>query len=134
MSVVSAAVREEVRQRAGERCEYRRKPEHIDTYSPQVDHIIPQKHDGSSELDNLAWACFRCNNTKGSDISGYDTETRELTPLFNPRTQNWDDHFEIIEAVLIGRIPIGRVTIRVLQMNHPKQIEARRSLIDAGLW
>ncbi|MBZ0320837.1 MAG: HNH endonuclease [Anaerolineae bacterium] len=134
MTTISAAIREQVRQRASRRCEYCRKPESIDIYSPQVDHIIPQRHEGSSELDNLAWACFRCNNKKGSEISGYDKPTGELTPLFNPRTQAWDEHFEMVEAVLIGKTAIGRVTIWLLEMNHPKQIESRRSLIEAGAW
>jgi 5-methylcytosine-specific restriction endonuclease McrA len=77
-------------------CEYCHQPELFSPYSYHVDHILPVKrHGGSEGLDNLAWACFECNTNKAGDISRYDYETKELTPLYNPRTQLWDDHFEM---------------------------------------
>ena len=103
-------------------------------YSYQVDHVIPEKHLGSSEINNLAWACFKCNNAKSTDISSYDAETGTLTPLYSARTQMWNEHFEILEGVIIGKTPIGRVTSRILEMNSPQQIGDRRSLIEDGLW
>jgi 5-methylcytosine-specific restriction endonuclease McrA len=69
MSVISKTVREQVRQRAGMRCEYCRKPEGVSQFAHTIDHIIAVKHEGTSEFDNLAWACFQCNSTKGSDIA-----------------------------------------------------------------
>jgi len=109
-------------------------PENIGLYAHHVDHIISLKHNGSSEIENLAWACFQCNVAKGSDIAGYDEETDELTPLFHPRPQKWGDHFEMVDIVIIGRTPVGRLTVRLLQMNHPERIEARQKLLAAGLW
>jgi hypothetical protein len=82
----------------------------------------------------LAWACFQCNVAKGSDVASYDAQTDELTPLYNPRTQEWDDHFELDGAEIVGKTPVGRVTVRLLQMNHPERIEIRYWLIEAGLW
>ncbi len=37
-----------------------------------VEHIIPQAHGGTNELDNLALACRRCNHEKGRrhDVKG----------------------------------------------------------------
>lgn len=96
MTRVSGTLREQVRLRAGDTCEYCRKPSAIDIYHHQVDHIIPEKkHLGSSQMSNLAWACFRCNNAKSTDISSYDAETHELTRLYNPRTDIWGDHFRL---------------------------------------
>ena len=134
MSTVPESIREQVRRRAGGRREYCGKPEEASTYPHHIEHIIARKHDGTSELSNLAWACFHCNVAKGSDIASYDRETSELTPLFNPRTQNWDDHFMLTDGMIVGKTAIGRVTVRLLQMNHPEQLEIRLQLIQAGLW
>lgn len=134
MTTISAAVREQVRQRANRRCEYCRLPEDFGFYSHQVDHIIALKHRGSSSPDNLAYACFNCNNAKGSDIASYDESTNQLTPLYNPRQQAWSDHFELNEAAIVGKTAVGRVTIFLLQMNDDEQVETRQAVIDAGLW
>jgi hypothetical protein len=135
MTRVTSSVRDQVRQRAKFRCEYCYKPEDANAFSHQVDHIIPEKHLGTSALSNLAWACFRCNNAKSTDIASYDADTGALTPLYNPRTQNWGEHFMTDEnAVIAGLTAIGRVTVRIPDMNRPRQIQIRQALIDAGLW
>ncbi len=120
---ISSSVREAVRNRAENRCEYCRKPEGSSKFSHQVDHIIPRKHEGPSTLENLAWACFQCNIAKGSDVAVYDLETGDLTHLFNPRTQQWNDHFELDGVLIVGKTPTGRVTVLALNMKHPSQIE-----------
>jgi 5-methylcytosine-specific restriction endonuclease McrA len=127
-------IREQVQQRANGRCEYCHLPEEFGFYGHQVDHIITVKHRGNSLLSNLAWACFDCNNAKGSDIASYDENTAELTPLFNPRTQVWNDHFQLNGAEIAGKTSIGRVTVFLFQMNRDEQIETRRDLIDVGIW
>jgi hypothetical protein len=38
------------------------------------------------------------------------------------------------ESQTVGKTPVGRVTVRILQLNHPKQLRIRRELIDLGLW
>jgi hypothetical protein len=128
-------MRELVRDRAKGRCEYCGKPEGVNTFSHQVDHIIPENHTGTSEFHNLAWSCLRCNSTKGSEIASYDVVNKQLIPLYNPRIQNWDEHFEMkADASIEGKTPVGRVTVRILQMNHLKQLKTRRNLIESGLW
>ena len=134
MTRVPARLREQVRQRAQRRCEYCRKPETVGGFSYQADHIIPGRHLGRTELSNLAWTCFKCNNSKSVDIASYDEETGVLTPLYHPRTQLWNEHFEMLEGIILGKTPIGRVTIRILEMNDPQQIEIRRLLAESGLW
>ena len=76
---------DEVWQRAGSLCEYCRMPQQYDLLTFQVDHIIARKHHGADELENLALACFACNNHKGPNIAGMDTETNEVVRLFHPR-------------------------------------------------
>ena len=134
MSRIPEAIRLQVQQRAGKRCEYCRKPEGVSAFSHHVDHIVAVKHGGHTELDNLAWACFQCNTNKGSDLTTFDPDTKALVRLFNPRTQNWDDHFEFRGALIAGKTPVGRATVRLLQMNSTVQVETRYRLMQAGLW
>jgi hypothetical protein len=79
-----------------------------------IDHIIPLRHEGSSDLDNLALACFQCNTIKSSEIASYADKV--LTPLYNPRLQVWDEHFEMDGTIIKGKTAIGRVTVRTLQI------------------
>jgi 5-methylcytosine-specific restriction endonuclease McrA len=89
------------------------------TYGHHVEHIIAIKHRGQTALDNLAWSCFQCNGNKGSDIASYDIETGELTRLFHPRTDHWEEHFELdSNAFVVGKTAIGRVTV-FLSTNEP---------------
>lgn len=93
MSRIPEKLRVFVEERADGRCEYCRKPSGVSAFSHQIEHIIAVKHGGLTEPDNLALACAQCNGHKGSDIASYDDQTGNLTPLFNPRTQQWGDHF-----------------------------------------
>ncbi len=106
----------------------------MSTYGYHVDHIVPIKHGGTSDPDNLAWACFECNVSKSENISSYDRITGQLIPLFHPRKQHWGDHFEMNEEIINGKDAIGRVTIHILDMNHPDQLETRRILLQIGAW
>lgn len=135
MSRITESVRQQVRERAKSRCEYCRIPETVVHFSHQVDHIVPPRHGGSDGLDNLAWACFRCNNHKGTDIATYDLDANERVFLFNPRTQDWLQHFALDHSGLIrGITAVGRATARLLQMNVPERVEARRTLLQAEQW
>ncbi|MGF1512781.1 MAG: HNH endonuclease signature motif containing protein [Elainellaceae cyanobacterium] len=51
-----------------------------------MEHIISEKHSGTTTLDNLALACPYCNRAKGTDLGSIDPESQQLTPFFNPRT------------------------------------------------
>lgn len=134
MSRISEAQRELVQQRAGGRCEYCHKPDLVSTYGYHVDHIIPLVHGGNSEIANLAWACFECNVSKGRDIASYDPVTGQLTRLYNPRADLWAQHFVFQGALILGITPIGRVTVTLLALNAPDQVETRQSLMDIGRW
>jgi len=135
MSRVPADVRDQVRERAGGRCEYCRKPEGAGGSHPyHVDHIIALRHGGSDALSNLAWACFHCNTGKGSDLASFDAETQAVALLYNPQTQRWEDHFALSGALIVGLTASGRVTVRLLGMNSANQVEIRQRLINAGEW
>ena len=92
----------------------------------EIDHIISEKHGGSTEADNLALTCWRCNRHKGSDLGSFDTLTGEFTFLFHPRQHQWVDHFRFLNGAEIqGITPEGRVTVKLLQLNTPKRLIER---------
>lgn len=131
-SEISGEVRQFVVTRAKHRCEYCLLHED-DAYSPhQVDHVIARKHGGSSSLDNLAYACLRCNLWKGTDIGSIDLETGKFVSLFNPREQHWTQHFALRGFVIEPLTVYGRVTARLLRLNIDKRVVERRALMLVG--
>jgi hypothetical protein len=60
-------------------------------------------------------------------------ETGALTPLYHPRRERWWQHSRIDEGKLMPLTPAARVTVRLLQLNHPDRVVERALLISAGL-
>jgi hypothetical protein len=92
-----------------------------------IEHIIPKIHGGTDDLDNLALACIDCNLHKGPNLTGIDPEAGAVTELFHPRRYVWEDHFFWRGIHLVSNTPIGRTTIRVLNMNSEDQLALRSS-------
>src|SRR5437763_10302822 len=99
---MDAALEDLVRRRARFRCEYCLLPEALVSTPFQFDHIIAQSHGGATSADNLALACFHCNNFKGPNLAGMDLETRRVIRLFHPRRDVREDHFRWDCERLIG--------------------------------
>ena len=117
-----------VREQAFNRCDYcQREQETSPLIRLQIEHIIPIKHGGGDELENLALACAECNLKKSSDLAGFDPETKTLMPLFHPRRDPWDDHFTWIGLRIVGLTSVGRTTVRVLDLNAPARLRVRRA-------
>lgn len=131
-SYISAALRQQIRERARQRCEYCLLSEEDAYFSHEHDHIIAEKHRGPTILENLAWACFDCNRFKGSDIASIDPVTGQLVPLFNPRTQRWNDHFIVQGGTIVALTAVGRATVQLLRFNLPDRIEVRETLARTG--
>lgn len=126
---------EQVRQRARHACEYCHMPQACYPTVPfPIDHIIAQQHGGPSVLGNLALSCLHDNSHKGPNIAGIDPISKKLTKLFNPRRHKWERHFRWRGPFLVGKTPIGRVTVAVLAMNDPAVIEVRQALHQEGLF
>jgi HNH endonuclease len=125
-------LREQVARRAAFRCEYCLLHED-DSFSPhQVDHIISRKHGGLSVLDNLAYACIRCNAWKGTDLGSLQASTGELVPFFHPRRHCWSEHFRLAGTLIKPLTPEGEVTARILRLNLDKRMVERRLLLALG--
>ena len=127
------SVRHLVRERAGDRCEYCRLPQRIGSAIRfHVEHVRPRQHGGTDQLENLALACPTCNWRKGPNLSAVDPETDGLSPLFNPRTDLWKDHFALVGVEIVGLTTTGRATVRLLRLNDPEHLEVRRELDAQG--
>ncbi len=124
----------QIRDRARARCEYCQMPEAGEFLDFECDHIIAQKHGGTTSFENLAYACFHCNSYKGPNLAGFDATTHRVVRLFHPRRDRWNQHFRWDGPRLLGKTPIGRVTVDVLKINIPESIELREILIDEGLF
>jgi hypothetical protein len=99
-----------------------------------TDHIVALKHHGLTEAQNLAWACFHCNLAKSCNLAGVDVRTGRKVFLFNPRRHRWNRHFRWDGPVLVGRTPIGRATVEVLNINDILYVQTREALIGEGLF
>lgn len=125
-----------VAERAQRRCEYCHAPEDVFNFPFEVEHIMPQARGGSDDLVNLALACHACNLYKSDFETGSDEDTQAFATLFNPRLDVWAQHFRVDmeNAVIVGLTPIGRATINRLQVNHVRQVTARRRWIQWGMY
>jgi len=130
---MDAATRDFVRRRAGNRCEYCRIPQEAAPFiSFHVEHIIAKQHGGEDQDDpsGLAYACDRCNAFKGPNLSSIDPETGGKVDLFDPRIDDWEDHFVVLDGLIKGRSPSGRATARLLNMNAPRRVELRHQWME----
>jgi len=132
---IGAVLRREIIERANGCCEYCLTDTDDRAIDFAIDHVIAEKHGGPTESDNLCLSCYWCNSYKGSDLSSVDWEQgRVIVPLFNPREQKWEDHFDLDGLNIMPLTASGRVTVSLLQMNAPERIKERRLLIELGVY
>ncbi len=126
---MDATLRQQVVLRSGGQCEYCRIPQRFFTELFQIEHIVAKRHRGLTVVRNLALACARCNRHKGPNLSGIDPLSDRLTPLFNPRSDRWNEHFrQDPDGSMRGLTAIGRTTVYVLGMNAPQRVELRAAI------
>jgi 5-methylcytosine-specific restriction endonuclease McrA len=124
---IPAHIRENVRRRARFLCEYCHTSERWQYIPFTLDHIIPVKAGGGNALNNLALACFHCNRRKSAYETAVDPQTDKEVPLFNPRKQEWGDHFiwSKDRLFVVGRTATGRATVALLELNRPRVLPIR---------
>ena len=82
MKRISVAVRERVRIRARNLCEYCRSQMNLTGHDFTVDHITPEAEGGSHDFFNLCLCCFWCNNFKKAHTHWLDARTQQRVRLF----------------------------------------------------
>lgn len=133
-SYVPVELERQVRLDADHHCGYCRISEAITGMTLTIDHIIPEAAGGQTIRENLWLACERCNRCKANRTAAVDPSTGQIAPLFNPRTQQWDQHFSWSAdgTQVVGLTPIGRATISALQINHALATIARKLWVSVG--
>jgi len=129
---VPESLRKIVVKRAREQCEYCRTIIQASPQRFQMEYIQPYSKGGKEELKNLALTCGGCNNSKYNKTHSIDPLSGKKVRLFNPRKDNWDEHFAWDEEPLfvIGISPIGRATTKALRLNRPELIAVRTLLSE----
>jgi hypothetical protein len=124
-----------VRDAARQRCGYCLSPQHLVMARLEVEHIIPLAKGGTDDEPNLWLTCPIRNGHKSDKIEAIDPETRMVTPLINPRTQRWFDHFGWSDDGLqiVGLTPVGRATVVALHLSDdPDGLTVRSFWVLAG--
>jgi hypothetical protein len=136
LSQIPQQIRSRVIARAGGRCEYCRIPSQGQIAWFPVDHIRPRNACGETELENLALACPRCNGHKWAFETGVDPQTGSVHTLFNPRTEEWGEHFQWApdgSLKIHGKTPTGRATVDRLIINDAEVLTIREFLSNLGI-
>ena len=132
-SHLSAALARQVRNRAGNACEYCQLPQEWQEATFHIDHIKPRAAGGDASLDNLALACVTCSLRKAARIRVPDPATGRSVRLFHPRHDSWNEHFGFTRTWRIRAISsVGRATVRALGMNRPAVVAIRQELAAIG--
>jgi hypothetical protein len=131
---IPAATRRRVAEAAHFRCGYCQTTQKVIGPLLEIDHIIPEALGGTHDENNLFLSCPMCNSHKRDQVEAPDPQTGASVSLFNPRLDNWPDHFEWQEGgtVVVGRTPKGRATVALLNMNHPDMVAARQLWVLVG--
>jgi len=132
VTYITADLRRLIVARAEGICEYFLIAKEDTFYGCEADHIISEKHGVITSEDNLAYACVFCNKWKGNDVGSIHWETSIFVRFFNPRTDAWADHFQLVDSRIEALTPIGFVTARLLSFNSGERVFERKILQDMG--
>lgn len=131
---VPETLRQEITERARNRCGYCQTQAEVIGQPMQIDHIIPETAGGQTVRGNLWLACVACNQRKSVRTNALDTQTGQTVLLFNPATQDWNEHFRWSDdgTEMVGLTPTGRATIEALQLNRSLLVKSRKRWVLAG--
>jgi hypothetical protein len=128
-----------VEARAAGACEYCRLLQAATGVTFHIEHLVPRSRGGQTILNNLALSCPGCNLAKAERTTGEDDEGH-MQPLYNPRDFNpsrlgWHLHFslDLESGMIVPQTTTGEATLRVLRMNDPLRVFARKLQVVAGL-
>ena len=98
--------------------------------------LVPQSLGGSDDPDNLALACRRCDERRYNFVAGYDRVTKTIVTLFNPRTEQWGQHFawSIDGKNIIGNTATVRATVSRFDLNDERYDEKDSIRNTRSLW
>lgn len=91
-----------------------------------IDHFMPRVAGGNDELDNLVYACWKCNQFK-HDFWPSSADLKRQHRLLHPLLDDSAPHFHSNEqtGLLEALTETGRFHIAVLRLNRPQLIKYR---------
>ena len=134
MSRVSAKLRAKIIQTAKNLCGYCQNPQDLVPIPFEIEHILPKAAGGTDVEENLWLSCGVCNSFKHAKTHAVDPETKIEIRLYNPRTQNWNEHFEFSNdnSEILGKTACGRATVIALKLNNPRAVKMRKLWVSVG--
>ncbi|MEM9887408.1 MAG: HNH endonuclease signature motif containing protein [Bacteroidota bacterium] len=129
---VPKATRRLVIKRAFLLCEYCLLHESQSYLGHEIDHIKSIKHGGDNQADNLAYACYYCNQYKGSDIGTALPPSEEYVRFYHPRKDKWKVHFELGGSLIVPLTKQSQATVKILKLNHPDRLIERQIWLDTS--
>jgi hypothetical protein len=114
-----------IRQRFDYRCGYCSLHEIWFGDELEIDHFQPHKYGGTDALENLIYACAKCNRYKASYCCLlYSPQHRHL---LHPHYDNVALHIaQNPDGQLIGLTPRGQFHIHILHLNRPRLVQLRQ--------
>lgn len=131
---IPVALRRKILLAAGHRCGYCLTNREFTAMPLHVEHLTPIAAGGETVEDNLWLSCPYCNGHKAAKTDVQDPDTGTVVTLYNPRFQNWFEHFRWSDdgQLIIGQTAIGRATVEALHLNNSYLVRARRRWVLAG--
>lgn len=124
---ITNKVKDEVRRRYNYSCGYCGVSEIFSGAELEIEHFQPKSKGGTDEIENLIYACAKCNRNKSDywvDESGPDN-----LKLLHPLQDNLSHHItKNYDSRLIGLTPRGWFHIRWLRLNRPQLVKLRHTM------
>jgi hypothetical protein len=127
---IPVLLRRKVVERAKGFCEYCGSDSDFSDSPFDVEHIVPISKNGKTEIENLAFSCHGCNLYKSNKTEGFDVISEEKQRVFNPRKDDWNEHFTWAQnyTIIVGLTPIGRAAVETLRLNRKGLVNQRNLL------
>lgn len=132
MSKIAEKLKRKIRRQAKNRCGYCLLPQSLNPSLLEIEHLPATANGGTDDEENLWLACRLCNGYKSVQKESVDSETNEKVPLFNPRTDDWNEHFEWENEKINGKTACGRTTVSALKLKNEIILPVRKRWISAG--
>ncbi len=121
---ITTEERATIRQRFDYRCGYCGLHETWYGDELEVDHFRPLKHGGTDDLENLVYACTKCNRYKASYWT--DENSPQHRHLLHPLRDHIASHItQNLDGQLVGLTLRGQFHIQLLHLNRPRLIQLR---------
>ena len=132
---IPRALRERVAKEARHRCGYCLTDQGVSGAQMHIERIVPRARGGRTLRSNLWLSCGWCNSFKRTRIAAPDPATGVEVVLFNPREQDWSQHFRWVDGGtrIVGLTPTGRATVEALRLKMSRAPSEHSSAAETSI-